>query len=300
MTALTQKSLQNRESRISIELPPTADWGIESSASKMASKSLSNSEKIQKSNREASRLFCEMFSSLSSTTTILFPSETEASVARNLWGPTFRGKVLSIDPPEKAKGYGKLRSRRFSAAEQEAALLASDGIYVPEGTEVLILAGPRAKDFRKIRKIESKLGQDTLIILINARAEAVEIFSSKKNKSTKDQGQEKEGEKGKEASDSMATEGKDAELSDPEWTLKAFNNIFNYAPPAIDAGDRELLLYHEISDKWALVEKGKDTKGLFGTGIGSGGITLNTIWEGDSRPSQSQVIKILADAKQNS
>ena len=66
-------------------------------------------------------------SSLCYTTT----HQTEANLARNLWGATFRGKVLSIDAPD-AKGYGKLRSRKFSAIEQEQALLGSDGIYVSQ------------------------------------------------------------------------------------------------------------------------------------------------------------------------
>jgi hypothetical protein len=230
-----------------------------------------------------------MFSQLSSTTTVLFPSEGEASIARNLWGPTFRGKVLSIDPPESSKGYGKLRSRRFSAAEQEAALLASDGIYVPEGTEVLILAGPRAKDFKKIRRIEAKLGMATLIILINARADAVEtLTAAKKNKSAG--GKDKEGVEG--------TAETEVALSDTEWIHQTFNSIFNYAPPAVEAGgERELLLYHEIADKWALVEKEKDTKGILGTGLGAGGVALRAIWEGDSRPTFQQLTNIIAETK---
>jgi len=233
-----------------------------------------------------------MFSQLSSTTTVLFPSEGEASIARNLWGPTFRGKVLSIDPPESSKGYGKLRSRRFSAAEQEAALLASDGIYVPEGTEVLIIAGPRAKDFKKIRRIEAKLGMATLIILINARADAVEtLTAAKKNKSLG--GKDKEGVE--------RTAETEVALSDTEWIHQTFNSIFNYAPPAVEVtgGERELLLYHEIADKWALVEKEKDTKGILGTGLGAGGVSLRAIWVGDSRPDLQQLQSIIAETKAN-
>ena len=76
-----------------------------------------------------------MLSAFSSNIAVLFPTEEEAAVARSTWGALFRGQVLAIEAPD-AQGYGKLRSRRFSAAEQQAALLATDGVYVPEGTEV--------------------------------------------------------------------------------------------------------------------------------------------------------------------
>ena len=76
-----------------------------------------------------------MLTAFSPKIAVLFPTEDEASAARNTWGALFRGPVLSIEAPD-AQGYGKLRSRRFSAAEQQQALLATDGVYVPEDTEV--------------------------------------------------------------------------------------------------------------------------------------------------------------------
>ena len=88
-----------------------------------------------------------MLSSFSQQIVALFPTEEEAATARSSWGALFRGQVLSIDVPD-AQGYGKLRSRRFSAAEQQQALLATDGVYVPEGTEVLLVAGLRQKDLK--------------------------------------------------------------------------------------------------------------------------------------------------------
>ena len=53
------------------------------------------------------------------------------------------------------------------------------GVYIPEGTEVLVICGPRAKDFKTIRKIDNKLGEDCAIILVNARVDVVEKVSSK-------------------------------------------------------------------------------------------------------------------------
>jgi len=52
------------------------------------------------------------------------------------------------------------------------------GVYIPEGSEVLIVCGPRAKDFRTIKKLHNKLGEDCAIILLNARVDAVEKISS--------------------------------------------------------------------------------------------------------------------------
>jgi hypothetical protein len=58
-----------------------------------------------------------------------------------------------MDPP-KIKGMSKLRSRRFTAEEQKQALLSGDGaFYLPEKAEVVIVAGPRARDFKKLRKV---------------------------------------------------------------------------------------------------------------------------------------------------
>ena len=134
LTKSTQKALQARKSRIEIELPPAVEWGVESDKKKGNA-----GDKVKSSNREAARLLTEMFAIIGPTTTVLFPSESEASTARSIWGGKFKGQTLSIDVPA-PKGYGKLRSRRFTAQEQEAALMASDGIFVPDETEVLIIA----------------------------------------------------------------------------------------------------------------------------------------------------------------
>ena len=89
MTQSTQKALQDRTSRMEIELPPGVDFGVEAS-SKQGSKRGGNNEsptdKLKRANREAARLVADMFSSISSSTVALFPSEGEASDARVKWG----------------------------------------------------------------------------------------------------------------------------------------------------------------------------------------------------------------------
>ena len=269
MTAATQKALQNRLSRIEIELPPGVEFGVEAAKGKSKTfAEMSPSDRIKKSNREAARLFTEMFKIIAPTTVCMFPSEDEASMARNIWGSTFSGQVLSIDAAAASKGATNLRSRRFSIEEQEAALLGSDGIYVPDGTEVLILVGPKSKDMKKVKRIHEKLGLDTLIILLNGRATVTQTI--KKNKEN----------------------NKDDENND--WISSEFESVFNYAPPSTSGQlvDRELLLYHEMGEKWYIAEKDKEQKtGLSGlVGSLTAGSGFKTLWEGDLRPTDIEEI----------
>jgi len=291
MTSCTQKALKNACSRMEIELPPAVDFGVES-GKKMSAEKGSMSDKIKRSNREAARLFTDMFAQIQSTSVVLFPSEEEAADARNGW-PTYRGQCLSIDVDKTKKGYGKLRSRRFSAQEQESALMATDGIYVPEGTELLIIAGPRVKDYRKIRKISEKLGEGTCIILLNGRADAANALSSSTEEAA--------------AEESQDDEGKNSSPS--EWLTENYVSVFNYAPPALGketvakmaaAGfkeERDLLLYHEYGDCWYLGEKDPNSnKGILG--LGGSNKVFNTLFktEDDKRPTQADLAKVLSVA----
>jgi hypothetical protein len=248
-----------------VELPIVADFGVEKQSKQQAAKA-SMQDSIKRTNREAARLYGEMFSSLATTSVILFPSEEEASTARNIWGPTFRGKVLSIDSP-KTKGATNLMSRKYSIEEQEAALLGSDGIYVPDGTEVLVIAGPRAKDWKKIRRITDKLTDETLIVLLNSRATAASLAS------TKLRGDD------------------DSEMTVGQWISDNYEPVFHYAPPVLPEKvktDKELLLYHEYGGNWVLAEKNKP-KGF--VNLGGGG--FQTLWEGDARPSTNDLAKAI-------
>jgi len=128
MTAATQKSLQQKQSRIEIELPPGVDFGLDlNRKNTIKNEEISSSDKIKRSNRDAARLFIEMFNSINIPTVVLFPEAEEARVARDLWGATCRGQTLSIDTP-KVKGYSKLRSRRFTLEEQEQVYIAYNSL----------------------------------------------------------------------------------------------------------------------------------------------------------------------------
>jgi hypothetical protein len=273
MTQITQTALRDRNSRMEIELPFNAEFGVESS-SRTVSNSLGLVEQIKKSNRESARLFTEMFSSISSTTTVLFPTESEASLARNIWGTTFRGKVLSIEAPA-SKGYGKLRSRKFSAAEQEQALFSSDGIYIPSDTEVLIISGPRYKDITKIKKLSQTLTEATLIILLNSRSH-YEPYEQVVN------------------SDEISQNTSETSFS--EWVAKNYIPVFHYAPlpmPKAVETKKDYLLYHEYNKKWYVAAR-EDSPNAFLSAVSSVvGVSLKSIWEGDSRPKYRDVENLL-------
>lgn len=289
LTASIQKSLQARKSRISIELPPAADFGVERSSKSNALATGGDSDAIKKSNREAARLITEMFAVLSTTTVVIFSTEEEAAQARTLWSSgsnKFKGKLFSSEPPVQKKGMGKLQSRRFSLQEQEQALLGTDGIYVPEGTEVLIITGPRAKDFRRIAKLNEKLGPETLIILLNARLAGVKVLGDNKR-----------------MVEDAATDG----LSKVAEELESiFENVYNYSPPFLKKeSKRDLLLFHEFKGIWRLAER-REKKQEVPTEDGNGimnavtsavkAVTGSsnefvTIWTGNERPDEETIMK---------
>ena len=250
----------------------------QSSKTKIATES--DASKVKKSNREAARLVAEMFSVLSSTSIAIFPSEAEASDARMKWGSTFKGQVYSIDAPPGSKGSGNLYSKKMSAQEQEQALLGSDGVYIPEGTQLIIVAGPRAKDIKKLKKIHDRLGEETLIIFINSRASIAAASASGKK-----------------------TADPDLDTENADWVSGAFTSVFHYAPPLLGATEpasqienkkRELLLYHEFGGDWHLAEK-EAADGIFGTGFTLPSISsgFKTLWEGSTRPDKKQLLEAL-------
>jgi hypothetical protein len=258
MKESAQEALTNKVSRMEVELPPAADYGVEKGG---VFDNLPELEKVKRSNREAARLFTEMFSMLGSTTVVLFTTEAEARAAKTSF-KGFSGQCLSIDSAGKsAKGFSNLRSRRFTAEEQEAALLGSDGVYVPEDTEVLIIPSPRAKDFKKIKRIHEKFGEGTVIILLNARVDAVEILSGK-------------------------------EESEFDWVRDSFQPVFFYTPPIVvnsQGTGEELpdhLLYYEFKDKmWYIAknEKGGDSSLL--SVLGGGSNPFKTLISSETRMS---------------
>lgn len=195
------------------------------------------------------------------------------------------GKVLSIDTPG-AGGYGKLRSRKFSAMEQEQALFGSDGIYVPSETEVLIIAGPRSKDVTKVMKISKKLTDATLIILLNARAAAQSVLSSGMSTPPPT------------TSVTADSESETQSGSFVDWVDANYVNVFHYAPPVLPSGSeldkkKELLLYHEFDSQWSLAEREAAQGGILGALGSLTGAGVNTLWQGAKRPTPAELKEVL-------
>lgn len=296
LTNSIQKSLQSRQSRIEVELPPAAEYGVEQKRKeRQRQQGESDAQLVSRSNREAARLITEMFAVLAPTTTVLFPTEDEAQQVRTQWGRQFKGQVLAMDV-KKSKGMGNLRSRRFSQQEQEAALLGDDstgGVYVPDGTEVLVVVGPRGKDLKRVVRLHERFGEGTLIILLNARlAAAGADFLSESKSGDSDEEPQLTGTAA--AATALA---------------RVFVNAFHYAPPAVQEkslSGKELLLYHEFNGKWYVAEQDRSSSssssgggGGFLEAVGSalsgggGGSGFVTRWEGEQRPDEATVAQAL-------
>eukprot|EP01041_Mallomonas_annulata_P009104 gene9105-18866_t len=332
MTSATQSALQQRISRMEIELPPGVDFGLDVSKKREGrlQSDATPTEKNARSNRDAARLIAEMFSSISSSIVALFPTSEEARLARDLWAPLFRGQVMSIDTPV-VKGMGKLpRSRRFTDMEQEQALLSTDGVYIPDGTDVLIIVGARAKDLSKIRIIHDKLGDDTLVILLNTRLDVLLLpSSSTTNNNNKNKSKNKSNTNTDVDNDNDST-STSTSTSSHGWIREVFRPVFHYAPPILPPNpstststtDRELLLYYEFNSNtsnmnrsnWFLAEKqkaspqglgqglgaaiGQGLSGLVGGGSGSGS-GFKTVLETPIRPSALEMFTSLQQNNNN-
>jgi len=125
---------------------------------------------------------------------------------------------------------------------------------------------------KKVKKIHEKLGQDTLIILLNGRATATQTIMKKKIEKNNDE-----------------------EDKITDWISEEFLSVFNYAPPNLSGqlAERDLLLYHEIGDKWYLAEKDEKKGGLSGLVGSLTNSGFKTLWEGDTRPNDAEIETIL-------
>lgn len=314
LTQSCQRALEDKCSRMEVELPPAVDWGVEmkkptaatspissssSSSSRPGSPAPGGLERTKKSNREAARLFVEMFSALQSTTCVLFPTELEAAEVRSnpAWR-TFKGACLSMEAGKDKAGYGKLRSRRFSAEEQEAVLMGNDGVYIPDGVEVLIVAGPRAKDYKHIKRACERLGDGVCIIVLNGRIDAVKAATRKSQTGEAEaKGEGRGDDKGADKSEGAEAEGREEGSEGKlDWYDSTFTSVFHYAPPATSLA-RELLLYHEYKGEWSVSEKqapaalgGKEPSLLdkIGSAVRQESPFV-VLWRGEARPSAADV-----------
>ena len=212
--AAVQTALEQRLSRMDVEMPVGANFGVEKGAAgkkkgggRMAD-ALNDStngggaptmDQLTKSDRELARIFVEMFQPVGGEgISCIFKDEGLAEQARKRWrnevGASCR--VLAIDRKGKSArggmGGGGKSKKKMGFAAKMAAEIDGDGtsgpFTLPEGTEVALFVSPGPKELVAIERISNEVGMGTLVILLNARLgkitnygtdEAKELFTKK-------------------------------------------------------------------------------------------------------------------------
>lgn len=200
-----QKGLEDRISRMDIEMPVGANFGVEK---KKASKtkrggnlsSLTGAddeqnegltlEKLDTSNRELALLFVEMFQPLGGEhIAAVFNDEYLADEARMLWKGDLSAEcnILAIDRKGKqgvlktGKKGRKKKSKGFAAKmaeEMEEENTISGPFALPKDTEVAMFVSPGPKELIAIERICNDEGMGTCIVLLNARLSLIEKYAS--------------------------------------------------------------------------------------------------------------------------
>ncbi|KAL3770470.1 hypothetical protein ACHAW5_006649 [Stephanodiscus triporus] len=201
-----QRALEGRISRMDIEMPVGANFGVEDKAAprnnKRGTPSSSTTanldgqregltmEILDKSNRELARLFVEMFQPLGGEhICAVFNDEYLADEARGRWSDDVGAEcnILAIDRRGGRRGIGRGGKRQRKKARGFAAILAeeldeggnSSGPFnLPEGAEVAMFVSPGPKELIAIERVCKGAGMDTCIILLNARLSLVEKYAT--------------------------------------------------------------------------------------------------------------------------
>ena len=210
--AAVQTALEQRLSRMDIEMPVGANFGVEKGGAgkkkgggRMADAIGDSSnggaptmDQLTKSDRELARIFVEMFQPLGGEhISCIFKDEGLAEQARKRWrnevGASCR--VLAVDRKGKSSrgggmgGGGKKggkSKKKMGFAQKMAAEIEGDGtsgpFVLPEGTEVALFVAPGPKELVAIERICNEVGMGTLVILLNARLGKVTNYGTEQAK----------------------------------------------------------------------------------------------------------------------
>lgn len=198
-----QKGLENKISRMDVEMPVGANFGVENrKASKNKRGNISSlaggeehqegltMEKLDTSNRELGRLFVEMFQPLGGEhISAVFNDEYLANGARRRWSGDLSAEcnILAIDRKgrrgilKSGKKGKKRKSKGFAAkmAEELEDEGASSGPFnLPQDTEVALFVAPGPKELIAIERICNEVGMGTCVILLNARLSLIDKYAS--------------------------------------------------------------------------------------------------------------------------
>jgi len=187
----TQAALADRTSRMTVDFPVGAKFGVEKktkSSSKQQNLDSSDSKTptrhdLQKSDRELSRIFVEMFQPVGGQhLTVAFNTVEEADAARMQWkgDPSAEARILSLDRRKSSAAKKKKKAKSKASAKGFAAKLAAEiddddsgnetgPFRLPDNTEVALIVAPGPKELIVIERICEAVGMGTLVVLLNAR-----------------------------------------------------------------------------------------------------------------------------------
>ena len=183
MKDAVQTALQNRISRIDVELPLGVELGIESEQKRKRGAKLSG-EAVLQSDRELARVFLGMFEGTGLKPLVLFSEAALVEQANQKWLPEDGVRVLCLDParaaggatvkikkPASSKGFGGGGAAAGEGeGEGEEGAGAAGG--VPADAEVVFAVAPGQKQMAALQEFCENSGMDRLVILLNARLQS--------------------------------------------------------------------------------------------------------------------------------
>mmetsp|Transcript_13520 Transcript_13520/g.19947 ORF Transcript_13520/g.19947 Transcript_13520/m.19947 type:complete len:352 (+) Transcript_13520:246-1301(+) len=192
--AAVQEALQNRMSRMDVEMPVGTKFGIEKGrkaktvVKKDDGEKIPSKEDFDASDRELARIFVEMFQPLGGNhISVVFNEEGLSNAAKTKWkgDSSASCNIFTMGRRSKNRSTAKKKKPRGFAAKMEAEVgsLSDEGgsgeaFKLPKDTELALFVAPGPKELILIEKICNEVGMDTLIVLLNARLSKIENFGS--------------------------------------------------------------------------------------------------------------------------
>jgi hypothetical protein len=196
--ASVQEALQKKSSRMDVEFPVGADFGVEKKSSRGKGKGGNNKggeEGVNKgvldrSDRELCRIFVEMFQPLGrESISAVFVDEALADEARESWENDSSSGCQVLTTGRRRVGGKKVKPKKKKTMGFAAKLNAeldldtskpstSGPFRLPDKCELALFVSPGPKELVIIEKICNEVGMGTLIVLLNARLGSVDRFHS--------------------------------------------------------------------------------------------------------------------------
>jgi len=185
--ASVQEALGKRVSRMDIEFPVGANFGIEKLREKSAKQSSSGGDAgvptkalLDTSDRELTRIFVEMFQPLGGEAIcVIFTDMALADKARSIWKDDSSATCRILSLGRKKSGASQKKTKGFAAKMAEEVDEDEGGPFaLPEKTELAIFVAPGPKELLVVEQVCNKAGMGTLVILLNARLASLSNFGT--------------------------------------------------------------------------------------------------------------------------